>query len=166
MKEDATFDNSGCCRWLRLKYYHYSLWSGIYMLEKWERALFSTCAAYCRTRACCRVCCRSALVVCVRVCVRVSQRARGGPATAGGVGMSITAREALTLRRPCVTVPWNAADTLVVAVTAASARFSWGTIEAIGTFVQAQVAGNHDSVQVAGNHDSVQVAGNHDSVAE
>ena len=41
MKEEATFDNSGCFRWIRLKYYHYSLWTGIYMLDSWERALFS-----------------------------------------------------------------------------------------------------------------------------
>ena len=42
MKQEATFDNQGCCRWIRLKYYHYSLWTGIYMLDKWERVLFST----------------------------------------------------------------------------------------------------------------------------
>eukprot|EP00591_Stephanopyxis_turris_P004580 CAMPEP_0195527786 /NCGR_PEP_ID=MMETSP0794_2-20130614/29701_1 /TAXON_ID=515487 /ORGANISM="Stephanopyxis turris, Strain CCMP 815" /LENGTH=82 /DNA_ID=CAMNT_0040658781 /DNA_START=83 /DNA_END=331 /DNA_ORIENTATION=+ len=42
MKQEATFDNQGCCRWIRLKYYHYSLWTGIYMLDKWERVLFNS----------------------------------------------------------------------------------------------------------------------------
>ena len=100
------------------------------------------------------------------MCACVRSRVAASKGRAGNSGRCGDVHQALTLRRPCVTVPWNAADTLVVAVTAASARFSWGTIEAIGTFVQAQVAGNHDSVQVAGNHDGVQVAGNHDSVAE
>jgi hypothetical protein len=36
-----TFDERGCCRWIRLKYYHYSLWTGLYMLDGWEKLLFS-----------------------------------------------------------------------------------------------------------------------------
>jgi hypothetical protein len=31
--------------WLRLKWYQYELWTGLYMLDKWEKTLFSTCDA-------------------------------------------------------------------------------------------------------------------------
>ena len=41
--------------WIKEKYYHYNLWTGLYMLDPWEKKLFSTCR-------CVRVRLRRALV--------------------------------------------------------------------------------------------------------
>ena len=30
--------------WIKEKYYHYNLWTGLYMLDPWEKTLFSTLA--------------------------------------------------------------------------------------------------------------------------
>ena len=35
-------------QWLGRKYYHYNLWTGLYMLDWWERLLYSKSAAYIR----------------------------------------------------------------------------------------------------------------------
>lgn len=35
----------GLLGWIQTKYYHYNLWTGLYMLEPWEKALFSKSVA-------------------------------------------------------------------------------------------------------------------------
>jgi hypothetical protein len=32
--------------WISLKYYHYNLWTGLYMLDWWERAIFNIAGAF------------------------------------------------------------------------------------------------------------------------
>lgn len=32
-------------QWIKEKYYHYNLWTGLYMLDAWEKTLFNSVVA-------------------------------------------------------------------------------------------------------------------------